>query len=320
MVRIAVASWVLTLTLSLPGLVSVARAEPEEIATSQPSVPDTHETSTSQPAATEEQPTSRPATAPFDRLQARLAAVAPEERRMAALGLGNLGDRRATEPLKTLLEKDPVPSVRSAAARALGALEARNAASALWVAARTDNDPGVRAAAQVALDKIEHAKGGDDTAGLPRLRLGRDRAELLLKNDFEYQAGKRAVRQGGIVIGIGTGLGAALFALSAVVYFVREPESETCWEEYRGLDCLFGDCKVTVCNTVRQPYFSGSTLFLFVAGCVSAGLSLGVGLPLAISGARTMAKARAKLQSRWIPQVAVSPTRGGGHFGARWQF
>jgi epoxyqueuosine reductase len=73
--------------------------------------------------------------------------------RNVAVALGNLGDPRATEPLRRSLERDPSALVRGHAAWALGRIGGEEARAALTSAWGTEADPDVRR-------EIEYARSG----------------------------------------------------------------------------------------------------------------------------------------------------------------
>jgi HEAT repeat protein len=85
-------------------------------------------------------------------LIAALSSQSPVVRRDAAVALGEVGDARAVEPLKTLLI-DRSEDVRIAAARALGELGDSRAIEAL-IRALNDRYPDLRREAEFSLLKI----------------------------------------------------------------------------------------------------------------------------------------------------------------------
>lgn len=109
-----------------------------------------------------------------------LAALAHEDsrmRRQAVAALEVLADRRAVEPLITVLGKDESHEVRANAARALGKLGDRRATLAL-IEALQDPAWEVRSSAVCALERLE-----DPQAVLPLIALLQDR-----NGDVAYHA------------------------------------------------------------------------------------------------------------------------------------
>lgn len=289
------------------------------------------------------QPTTRPATQPaqppgrvetgeagedaYKTLIARLSSADPGERRVAAAGLGRLGDRRATAALVERLKLDPTPAVRAAAATALGALGAERAAEALLFVSRTDSVTEVRTAALKAFKRVkqlEKTGGYGPTGGAARRRTREltheEKHRLLLRTNLEYQMARKTKTQGIVLSSIGAGLGIGLLGLSFIVHMARDPASKECYEEWNlGPDCvLYGNCKT--CVTTRKPYFSEAPLFLFVMSCVSLTAGLAIGVPLAVSGSRTMSKIISRPMYAWVPQLDLAALPGGAHLGARWRF
>jgi len=128
--------------------------------------------------------------------------------------------------------------------------------------------------------------------------------EWLLEHSAEYRSGSRR-RLGGILVAtIGGGLGSAL----VIGGLVTSRETKQC-DGPDGLACGLG-----------AGYQGGAGVGLSILGGVIGGLSLVVGLPLAIQGHLDMK--RVHEQVRWVhlPRVSVSTFPGNVALSASWTF
>src|SRR5262249_60595727 len=72
----------------------------------------------------------------------------------AAMALGDLGDKRAVDPLLTLLSSAPGDSVRMAVVVALGALRDRRAIGALGILLKTQKKEKIKTQIEQTLQKM----------------------------------------------------------------------------------------------------------------------------------------------------------------------
>jgi HEAT repeat protein len=93
-------------------------------------------------------------------LEPLIKALADEHhmvRADAAMALGDLGDKRAVEPLLTLLNSAPGDSVRMAVVVALGALHDRRAIGPLETLLKTEKNENIRPQIEQSLERLRAA-------------------------------------------------------------------------------------------------------------------------------------------------------------------
>jgi len=120
--------------------------------------------------------------------------------------------------------------------------------------------------------------------------------EEALRSDKAYQVARTRRRNGILLAAIGGPLGLAMGGFGA--YF---------WDE---------------CSSEHAPANCSDTKYKVVAvvGYSVAGLSLLIGVPLAISGQVRMSRVRKQKESLLVPAVSLSPRPGGAELGVTWRF
>ncbi len=118
--------------------------------------------------------------------------------------------------------------------------------------------------------------------------------DQMLRYDPEYRAAKGR-RLGGILVSsIGGGLG-AIFAI------------------------MFG-VVAAICSGVDSSSSCSDMSHVAIGSLIVAGVSLGVGIPLAISGQSRMNEVRARRARDFLPQPTVSFSPGGARLQGVWRF
>lgn len=245
------------------------------------------------PMDIDDAPEPEPEAVTFGQLRDQLGAASARERQVAAMQLGQLGDRRAVPLLVRVLRTDRSAAVRAAAARSLGFLKARKQASALRMVARADRAPVVRAAARAALTGM----------GLSLQPPAPGRSPLLGRRDTSYQRTSayrtaQTMRLSGILItSVGGGLGLLVGVVGAGAY-------SRCMDEYPpGFPAEYQ----VHCTMNRNGA---------IVGFVVAGASLAAGIPLWVLGSRRMQAARTQHRTAMLPRVQLGARR----VSLRWQF